>query len=234
MRLGVRLRAFVIVAVAAAGQDAVASGTAGPPVTLHIQGASAPDALTAFERATGTPVEALWADDEHAEGLDPNMIVNFDCRAATATAALESLLRRLDARATWQIGADGLIEVGPRSRLNDHRTTRIYEVRDLLQGVPDYTDVPTIDLSAALEAHSSSPFRDDDTTSERPAKPDSAKDLISLITTTIEPDQWLDNGGVATIRVYHNSLLITAPNYIHRQLETHPSDLPHSAHMPTP
>lgn len=42
-----------------------------------------------------------------------------------------------------------------------------------------------------------------------------ADDLIAIITATIEPNVWQENGGTSTIRYFHGNLIITAPRRIH-------------------
>jgi hypothetical protein len=50
----------------------------------------------------------------------------------------------------------------------------------------------------------------------RPAE-ERAQELIELITTSIEPDAWLDDS-IATIKYYDGMLIVRAPDYIQRQL----------------
>jgi hypothetical protein len=196
------------------------NGQAEHTITVRIEHATLRDAIAAFEQASSLSLHPLWADDQHADGLDPERDISLDCRARPAMAALESLLRRADETATWQLDAEGAIEVGPRSRLNEHRAVRLYPVRDLLTAAPDYREMPAIDLQAALQQGGSTPLREEPAAraSDPGAAPDPARDLIALITSTIEPDQWSDVGGVATIRRYQDTLVITAPGYIHRQI----------------
>src|SRR5690606_7280790 len=48
---------------------------------------------------------------------------------------------------------------------------------------------------------------------------DRIRNLIDLITTFVEPEQWQDNGGDGgTIRYFQGTLIVNAPDYIHRQI----------------
>lgn len=38
----------------------------------------------------------------------------------------------------------------------------------------------------------------------------------------MEPEQWLTGGGTASIRYFQNSLLVRAPDFVHRQLGGYP------------
>src|SRR5262245_23501907 len=58
---------------------------------------------------------------------------------------------------------------------------------------------------------------------ERKTEEEKAEDLIDLITTTVETEAWDVTGGdYATIRYYQGTLIIKAPDYIHRQIGGYP------------
>lgn len=192
------------------------------PITASFIGVPLREALQLIERTSGARIRPLWADEDHADGLDAERPVSLYVRAVTAISAIETLLAQADAQTapTWQVADDGALELGPRSRLNARKSTRIYDIRDLVRPTPDFTDAPTIDLAAALRPDGGVPLRGGDEQS-RFHDPDTepAHDLIDLITATVEPEQWLANGGSgATIQLYQGQLVIHAPGYIHRQV----------------
>ena len=58
---------------------------------------------------------------------------------------------------------------------------------------------------------------------ERITETEKAQQVIDLITETIEPDAWDTAGGeYASIRYYQGTLIIRAPDYIHRQIGGYP------------
>jgi hypothetical protein len=62
-------------------------------------------------------------------------------------------------------------------------------------------------------------FEENDEEVTRPSPEELAEELIEIITESVEPERWEDNGGLAaTIRYYQGSLIINAPDYIHRQV----------------
>ena len=64
-----------------------------------------------------------------------------------------------------------------------------------------------------------SPFGEPGDAPERPDIQDLADELIDIIVTSIEPDMWEINGGLAAnVRYYKGNLIVLAPDYIHRQL----------------
>jgi hypothetical protein len=190
-------------------------------ITFNIAGAPARDAIRYVSTIAGLDLSPLWQDAEHDEGLDPDRTIDLGCTAATPSEVLERLIRALGPGVTWQIDEQGTIEIGPRSRLNEHARVVIYDVRDLLTETPDYTDTPTIDLQGALQPGSHSVFREEPTSSTkaRHDRQERAEELINLISDSVEPDEWVRNGGrAATIRAYQDSLIVRAPGYIHRQI----------------
>jgi hypothetical protein len=201
---------------------AAASPTPQPTlVTINIMGAPARDAVRYISTVAGLDLSPLWQDADHEEGLDPDGTIDLGCTAATPSEVLERLVKALGPGVTWQTDEQGSIEIGPRSRLNEHARVVIYDVKDLLTETPDYTDVPSIDLQGALQAGSHSVFREEpsSSTKARHDRQERAEELINLISDTVEPDEWVRNGGrAATIRIYQDSLIVRAPGYIHRQI----------------
>lgn len=91
----------------------------------------------------------------------------------------------------------------------------IYDIHDLQLSIPDYIDIPTIDLSQAL-AKERSPFRERNTPlSVGPSKIASGQEVINLITAYIEPEVW---GEEASIRYFRGTLIVDAPKRIHDQI----------------
>ncbi len=45
-----------------------------------------------------------------------------------------------------------------------------------------------------------------------------AEELLSLIRETIYPDVWRDNGGTASIRMWRDNLVVTAPRNVHEAI----------------
>lgn len=179
----------------------------------------------------GIEADILWLDNDHAAGLDRESRVTLKTQNATVLDLLERILARATPDAatsepmTWQLTESGTMQVGPKERLNAFKRIVIYPINDLLQLLPRFTAAPEIDLEAALQSRregggpifrdsrESAPLSDADAAARR------RDELISLIKNTIEPEQWTDNGGTgATMHVFQSSLIISAPDYIHRLL----------------
>jgi hypothetical protein len=200
---------------------------------------------------TGADVVAYWADDD-AEGMDPELPITLRAEGTPALSLLERVLRMARAAdpggggpagdLTWQLGLGGELEVGPKSVLNENTRLAVYDIRDLIFVVPDFDDAPHIDLSQQNQqggrggggGGGQGIFGGQGGGGGGQFDPEPAEErieqLIRVIQTTVEPDAWVDQGGEgATVSVFQNSsLIVTAPDYVHRQLVGYsfwPSDL---------
>lgn len=185
--------------------------------TVPISGSSASDALDAVQRATGIRIDAHWGED----ALDPDAVVSIPGTPMNARQLVEAVVRQCGrGGGLWQTLDDGSVEVGTAAQLGRRVTVRIYEVRDLLAQPKDQGQAPTVDLQAALQAsRGQSVLRetpDEPATDEEAVDP--AAELVGLITELVEPDQWRDAGGTATIRIFQGNLIVSAPGFLHRQL----------------
>jgi hypothetical protein len=161
------------------------------PLTIEPRTVDLRDALRWLETASAARIRACWRDNAHADGLAPEASVELRADRTPMLQVLESLLRQADqlegGGATWQVNESGEIEVGPRTRLNEHRVLRVYDVRDLLNETPDYDHGATLDLAAALDARSGgSIIRDGEhwTTLDADRRQRLAEELIEQSVTT--------------------------------------------------
>lgn len=201
-------------------------------VNVDLQDARLEDVVQFLSTIGSIEFDPAWEDDTGREGLDRDAMVSIRASNLPILSILERILDKSGdtfSGNTWQLTPDGLIEIGPKSRLNDGATLKVYDIQDLLFEVNSYTSVPELDLDAAVQQSQGggggggggqSIFEDDEEDTEPRLSPEEqAQRLIDLIVETIEPDQWLDNGGDgASVRFYKGTLLVRAPDYIHRQL----------------
>lgn len=187
---------------------------------------------------TGAPMDIGWRDERNPNGLDKETLINFKAENQSALSILERALAQAQVDGTlggnsWQLTEEGTIEVGTKEFLNRTRRIEIYDISDLLLVVRDYSDVPQFDLNSSLQAASSggggggqSPFsggNQNQNNQQGPTEQERADEVIRLVTELIEPDQWTANGGsAANIRYYRKQLIVTAPDYVHRQLAGYP------------
>lgn len=200
-------------------------------MTMDLEDERVEDVLRFIQESTGTKFEIMWIDQRHAEGLDPEQTVTVSVTNVTALTLLERVLDEVqndfDGN-TWQFNKYGAMQVGPKSRLGRYRRVQLYDIYDLIMDQPDYEEVPEIDLQQSLQqsqsgggGSSQSPFDDDDDDNDEDKRTleDRANEILDIITSLVEPEQWIDNGGEsASIRQWNGTLIVNAPDFVHRQI----------------
>jgi len=205
------------------------------PITVDFQEKRLEDVMTFIKDFSGADIEPLWTDDQNSSGLDRDKVISVRVDNGTVLSLLEKVAEKArgdNGEITWQMTDSGTLQFATKERLNKYKRVEIYDINDLLQEVPDYRDVPQIDLQQALQAAQGggggggggrSPFRDEQNRNQQQRDQDrqkAAEDLQKLITDLVETDQWVDNGGSGgTIRYYKGTLIVNAPDYMHRGVD---------------
>ncbi|MDX2017214.1 MAG: hypothetical protein SFY95_06190, partial [Planctomycetota bacterium] len=219
------------------------------PVTVEFKEQTLETALNYIVEITGAEFDILWLDDRNTEGLDKQAQINLRAKNVTALTLLERTLEKaaevqgIRGGATWQITSAGEVQVGPKERLNKYRRIEIYDINDLLMTIPDYTDAPDFDITRAAQSGGGgggrgggggggqSPFGGGGGRSgaggqgNEDVRPRSerAEELKNLLQDLVEPDQWTDRGGNGgSMRYYEGTLIVNAPDYMHRELNGYP------------
>lgn len=200
-------------------------------ITVELTDARLEDIVQFIADYSGARIRAYWLDDRSSEGLEKDQEITVAVENVRVIDFIEEVMAQAGSDfspATWQFAENGRgIQIGPRSRLNEKHYLKPYDVNDLLFQLPDFNNAPTLDLDQVLNqgqqggsGTSGSIFEDDDQEDlDQRTIEELADELIDILTESVEPDQWRDNGGDGgTIRFYNGFLLINAPNYIHRQL----------------
>lgn len=148
----------------------------------------------------------IWLDPEGLEEADVtrDQLVSLQLPTLKARHALKILLEPLHLKA---IVRDGVLKVTSEEKAQEAVETRVYNVRDLveMQARPSptlakaLTPVPVPEgTKVVLQQRSSATYQDFDT-------------LIDLITSTVQPDTWTDNGGQGSINGFpRGSLLVVS------------------------
>lgn len=217
------------------GAQRQALGLLMKPMSVDYQQTRLEAVLKNIADVTGAPLMVLWQDDRNPVGLDKDALISFRALDQTALTVLDGVLAQSGGPvsgggSSWQMTEGGMIEVGPKERLNRTRRLEIYDISDLLLEIQDYNNVPQFDLNSALQSSGgggsgSSPFSGGQQNTQNTGKPEQerADEVIRLIVEQIEPDQWTNNGGsAATVRYFKKQLLVTAPDYIQRQINGYP------------
>jgi len=203
-------------------------------ITIEFTGNKLEDVLAFIRDASGVTMEILWIDDKSSTGLDKEVEITLSARNMTLLQLLEKVLdkaanKNTGQSATWQFVDGGTLQIGTRDRLNVSKKLVIYDINDLLFEITDKTNAPTFDIQSAFQAGGGgggggqSPIQQQNNNNNDfspTRREDKAREIVRLITSLVETDQWQDNGGEGgSITYWQGTLLVNAPDYIHRQLD---------------
>ncbi|MFM9995579.1 MAG: hypothetical protein ACKVU4_07235 [Phycisphaerales bacterium] len=201
------------------------------PITVNVTDNRLEDVINFIKDFSGAALDPEWIDDANPEGLDKDKLITVNATNISVLTLLERVLALASdgdiSQNSWQLAPTGECQLGPKARLNKHKRVEIYDINDLLMDIPDYAEVPLIDLQSVLQSGQGggggrSPFRNDDNQqqNDRTAiRDEKSNEIIDIITELVEPDQWLTTGGTGgSIRVWQGAIIVNAPDYMHRQL----------------
>lgn len=207
-------------------------------MSLKVDKVRLEDVMKFIQEVTQAEIEVFWTS-ENTQGLEKDREITLSIANQPALYVLEQVLDKAKSdfrENSWQMGSGGTLQVGPKDLLNQYKRVEIYDINDLLFVIPTFSDVPQIDLNNVLQQASSgggggggqSPFTGvggagTSPLADQPTKDQRARPIIDLLTQTIETNQWVDNGGEGgSIRYYNGTLIVNAPDYMHRQIVGYP------------
>jgi hypothetical protein len=202
----------MLIAPAALGGDSDAQARTGLSRNLPVinfTGVGFKDAIDFLRDVSGLNIHVNWKAID-AAGVAADTPVNIKLRNVPVRKALSLVLTE----ASGGVGLtfyveDGVVEITTRDIANSQMMTVVYPVQDLLFEPQPIDLPPDFSLASKGSNHTVRPGRGGT------AHPDTkAQELITLITETVQPDAWLDNGGKATIKYFSGNLIITAPRSI--------------------
>ncbi len=159
--------------------------------------------------------------------------VNLSLRNVAIETVLNRVLEKVSEddfgdKAAWAV-QDGVLVISSDEQIRRNTVLDIYDVRDLVVEVPDYTNAPTFDLNSILQntgrgggGGGRSPFQN--TQQQQNAfqltpleeRLDMMKDIIRE---TVDPDGWRANGGdTGFIQDWQGQLIITNTPSNHREI----------------
>ncbi|MGJ8635291.1 MAG: hypothetical protein ACSHX5_00395 [Phycisphaerales bacterium] len=194
-------------------------------ITLDVEDQPLEDVLNYLMDTTGAELEPIYIDSLSSSGMDPDTLITLRVNNIPAITVLERVIKKAERiegigeEYTWQFTDIGSIECGPKSVLNINSRIELYDISDLIMAVPDFDNAPDFNISSGGGSGGSSPFSGSTGDVDIESSGERATSIINLIQTSVEPAQWANTGGSgATLTVYGTSIVVTAPDYIHRQI----------------
>jgi type II secretory pathway component GspD/PulD (secretin) len=163
-----------------------------------------------------------------AAGIDRNTPVTARLRDVKFSKALQILLDQVGG-GDVQLGYafDGnVMTVSTADVLARQTVTKVYDIRDLIIDIPDFTDAPDVGAIRPVPDDLGPPAQPEPKPKPQTRPADGGRsraELIESITTlvqeTVDPDSWRHNGGtVGAIRELQGQLIITQTQDNHRQV----------------
>lgn len=188
------------------------------------------DVLKFIAQVTQLSIDPDW-ESLAAVGVEKDTPVTLKLQnKVTVQAALERVLAKVSkdqyARAGWAV-ADGGVVVGSEESLRKTKVLVIYNIQDLLFQIPNYRQVPQIDLQNVLQSNQGggggqSPFSN---ANDQPNQDDPAarerriRQIIDILYANVDFEGWKDNGGeTGSMQELNGSLIITQTPRNHREI----------------
>jgi hypothetical protein len=175
--------------------------------------------------AIGVNVHVYWEDLE-AQGVARDKPVTIRLQRVSGQRVLDLLLD--DAGAEMPLGFDvhdGVLVIASREKLERERyfTTRVYDVRDLLELAQRWA----CDTSATRTARSTGESGAPEVSAAGGATPPTADAapspaearLAALIRDTIAPESWRENGGPGGLNLFNGAMVVRHSNHVQREIE---------------
>lgn len=194
------------------------------PISYQVSETPVRDALERWSAAAEVPLAIDWGALE-LQGVDADRPVVVELESVPAELVLLVLMDSMSEELDFIAEAhDWGVHLRSRPDANKDVMTRVYDVRDLLVEVPDFTDAPRLSLTDALSNNGGGGQGvfdvEEHSDEDRPlTRRERGELLIQLVRDTIEPDLWIDNGGeYSKIRYRDGKMIVRAPLYVHMQI----------------
>ncbi len=190
----------------------------GKKIPVQFKGVTLDKALAYIAQNTQVDVNPNW-ESLKSIGVEPTARVNLSLiNDVSAKTALQRVLEQLktdgSSRVDWAV-SDGIVSVASAETIKRQTSTLTYNITDLLLEVPDYKDVPELDLARVLARKAdldtrSGPFAKATQRDERNERLDRIRRITDLIQRTVDPESWREIGGdTGSISELNGTLVIT-------------------------
>ena len=147
------------------------------------------DALEIIKNSVNPPLKIIvnWRDLEDNAGVDQQALARMDAISSVPVRKAVDLLLEKVSGASAELGfvvTNGIIAIATRDSLPGRYENRVYDIAEI--------------MSAGLRGMGQG---DSGMQSRK-------EDLYELLTETVEPDSWFDNGGEGTLSFYENRRLV--------------------------
>lgn len=207
----------------------------GEPLPINFEANKLVNVVDYFRNTTGVNFFVNWASLE-AAGVEQDLPITLQLNNIPADQALDLVLKQAGAGAELEpIGfsiIDGVVHISTNRDLQRTTDTRVYDIRDLLVQIPNFTGAPEFDINSALSNTSSGGssggaasasttlFGDDASDVTAPTREEMIEQIVNLLQDTIgKQDEWAAYGGtVSSLRELNGNLVVKSTPDNHRDI----------------
>lgn len=170
---------------------------------------------------TGADIVVNWQALSEEGNIERDAPVTMTLRSVPADRALKLILKQVstfDAEIDYNIEG-GIVHISTKDDLSATTITRVYDIRDVLIQVPNFTNAPEFDIAETLSrtsgeggggGGSSSLSLDEDTEGdEQPSRGETITNILDLIRNTIgDPEEWAPMGVISSLTELNGNLIV--------------------------
>lgn len=189
--------------------------------------------LTLNEQPLDTTIENLGGDqkinisvdwdDLAAAGVDRDRPITVSFKNVKLSAILKEIIAQSsrDVPLSYRV-VDGMVRIATKEKLDHEKFVQVYDVRDLIVGIPRFVGAPKIDQTALANSNAGSPFtsgrgslfsdaapEDKDEEHTGIGDPAEIAKLLDVIRHMVSPDSWRETGtGDASLRELNGNIIV--------------------------
>jgi hypothetical protein len=185
---------------------------------MNFTGVALKDAIDFLRDVSGLNIHVNWKALEVA-GVAADTPINVKLRDVSIRKVLTLVLNEASGGVGLTFYADdGVVEITTREIADAQMFTVVYPVQDLLFEPPLFTDPPDFALSANGIGGANRVRGGGAAAGQVKDKDAKAEELITLITETVYPECWVQNGGKDSIKFFSGNLIVTASRSVHEAI----------------
>lgn len=177
-------------------------------------------------------------DNLEAQGIERRKPVTMQLRGLPFESVLKLTLDQVggDTKLGFSV-SEGLLRIATREKLDREKFVRVYDIRDLLVGIPRFTNAARMDPSQAINQQgqlgggggSSAQLFQYSQQQQGPGgewrdvagvRNEMVPKVLEIIRQTAQPDSWQESGGEASIRELNGQLIIYNTSDAHTQISS--------------
>jgi len=186
------------------------------------------DVLDFIRTVTNINMDVNWESLQDI-GVEQDTLVTLNLQPLPAKIVLDRVLEKVSpdtfSRANWAVN-DGILVVASEEALRKNTFIEIYDIRDLLFQIPNYRDVPRLNLNSVIRqgqgGGGSGIFQQSTQDAGEGLTAEELLDqIVTIIQTNVDFDGWQENGGdTGRIQTLNDNLIITNTARNHRQISS--------------